>query len=483
MKQKPLNFQSQNLFVDWISFKFQNFDYNTELKLVDYFFNLGFNSYHQTNQLEPIKVISEHKFQLFFKKNKEKYWEGTVLSFSGQNAYHFYKLVKQEIVDWTIFGDDIALSRLDVYFSERKKYSEKSLNDFFLNCQEKLQTSKINIKYEKNQQGKILKIGNRRSNRYSRIYEKSNSLRFEHEMKGKFINNYSSLIKDDLDQFEENVTINFLHYFGTKLPLNSKYTQWLLIRLRPFRNYYNSKSFLPIKTDYINLNQIDYQQDTNNVLTFLRFLIFVRDLDYKNEFLGNTAYRCVFFELKDFLSFMNLPLNSYQFKKLKVFINNLQKNFIIEKFSDQYFQSLVSVPKVEIFKENRVVKGKVWVVEDLFNYNYPFCFPDLFKSKLTKYQLSVIFEIIVKFSSLGLEKHFDVNHFLLTYSTLSNHDCYIIRRHFIQYINLLVEHNIIEKRFHISKNGVYYETTRLTTRNIVEPFVIYEILNIDRCRI
>ena len=480
MTQKSLNFHDQELVVDWISFKFKNLDLNTKSKIVNYFFKLGFNSYHKTNKLEPIKVNSEYKFQLFFTESKERHWQGILLSFSGRNAYYFYKLVKQEIVDWNIFDNNTLLSRLDVYFSEKIQYSEKNLNDFFLSCQKKLETSKINIKYEKNQHGKILKIGNRRSNRYSRIYEKSNFLRFEHEMKGTFIKKYSSLIKDDLEQFEQNVTKNFLHYFGKKLPLNSKYTQWLLKRLRPFRNYYNYKSSLPIKTDYINLNQINYQQDTNDVLIFLRFLIFVRDLDYKNEFLGNTAYRCVFFELQEFLSFMNLPHNSYQFKKLKIFINSLQKNFIIEKFSDQYFQSLVSVPKVEIFRERQVVKAKIWVVEELFYYKYPFSFPDLFKSKLTKYQLSVIFEIIVKFSSLGLEKHFNIHNFLSTYSTLSNHDRYTIRRHFIRYINLLVEQNIIEKRFLISRNGIYYETNKLTTRNISETFVIYELLNIDK---
>ena len=47
-----------------------------------------------------------------------------------------------------------------------------------------------NIILEKNSKGLILKIGTRRSNNYSRVYQGKNFLKFEHEMKGKFIQEY-----------------------------------------------------------------------------------------------------------------------------------------------------------------------------------------------------------------------------------------------------------------------------------------------------
>ena len=480
MDLKQLSFKSQNLTVDWISFKFENFDFDQQKQIVDYFFLLGFNSYYKEGlSFKPIKFSENYKFQLIFTENEEKYWKGTTISFSGLNALHFYKLVQQGLIDWQIFGDRIVLGRLDIYFSERIRSYKENINDFFINCQKKLQVSINNVKYEKNEQGQILKIGNRRSNRYSRIYEKSNCLRFEQELKGRLVGKYSSLLKENLQQFEDKVTKDFLLYFGKKLPLNSNYTQWLIKRVRPFRNNY--RTTLQFKTDYINLSQLNSRQDEKDVVTFLKFLIFVKDLDFQKEFLGKTSYRCVFFKVSDFLEFLepNRPRSSYQLNKLKLFINNLQKNFVIQKFSDRYFQSLVSVPQVEIFKDHNTLIAKVWVVEELFYYNYPFCFPDLFESKLTKYQLSVLFEIITKFSSASLEKQFDIKSFLVGYSKLSNNDSRIIKKHFIHYVQLLVEQKIIEKRFQIIKNGTTYETTSLNTRDISEGFIIYEILKLE----
>jgi DNA relaxase NicK len=60
----------------------------------------------------------------------------------------------------------------------------------------------ITFSFEKNKKGLILKIGNRKSNQYFRIYQGKNSLKFEHEMKGKFLRKYHNLLLENrLEEF------------------------------------------------------------------------------------------------------------------------------------------------------------------------------------------------------------------------------------------------------------------------------------------
>jgi DNA relaxase NicK len=58
-------------------------------------------------------------------------------------------------------------------------------------------SSNVIKSFKKNNKGNIFKIGNRRNNQYSRIYQKDNSLRFANEMKGKFIQSFSDLLIND----------------------------------------------------------------------------------------------------------------------------------------------------------------------------------------------------------------------------------------------------------------------------------------------
>jgi DNA relaxase NicK len=72
------------------------------------------------------------------------------------------------------------------------------------NCHRKLKQTNKNVSFEKNSKGLILKIGSRRSNNYSRIYEANNSLKFEHEMKRKVLHQYQLLLVENrLEEFEQ----------------------------------------------------------------------------------------------------------------------------------------------------------------------------------------------------------------------------------------------------------------------------------------
>ena len=68
---KQLNFQSQNLVVDFISFKFQDLEDFTMMQIANYLFKIGFNSYQRSGRVrkpttESILVNPKNKFEIMF---------------------------------------------------------------------------------------------------------------------------------------------------------------------------------------------------------------------------------------------------------------------------------------------------------------------------------------------------------------------------------------------------------------------------------
>jgi hypothetical protein len=56
MNQNKFTFESQNLVVDWIFFKFQDLDNSTIINITNYLEKIGFSSYQQSGKLaKPIK--------------------------------------------------------------------------------------------------------------------------------------------------------------------------------------------------------------------------------------------------------------------------------------------------------------------------------------------------------------------------------------------------------------------------------------------
>jgi hypothetical protein len=51
MNQKKFSFESENLVVDYISFKFQYLDNFTQTEIANYLLKLGFNSYQESGKL------------------------------------------------------------------------------------------------------------------------------------------------------------------------------------------------------------------------------------------------------------------------------------------------------------------------------------------------------------------------------------------------------------------------------------------------
>ena len=255
MNQNKFTFESENLVVDFISLKFQYLDSPTMMQIANYLFKLGFNSYQESGKLakpisEPIQVNSKNKFKVVFRR-EGPFWDGTLLEFAGLSGNLFYTLIKKELIHWTIFSSAV-LSRFDLYYSRIQKSDDKiSVTDFLESSHRKLKQTNKNVSFEKNHKGLIFTIGSRASDHFSRIYEGKNFLKFEHEMKGKFLQKYYSLVVENrFQEFEKKLLIPFLIYFGKLLPLYHSDIDWLIVKLRPRRNQQIHQ--LDLKTDYRN---------------------------------------------------------------------------------------------------------------------------------------------------------------------------------------------------------------------------------------
>lgn len=154
------------------------------------------------------------------------------------------------------------------------------------NCQQNIKQTNKNISLEKNRKSWILKIGNRKSNHYFRIYETKNSLKFEHEMKGKVLQQYHLLLVENrLEESEQKLSSHFLISFDKLFSLNYSYLDWLVLKLRPIRK----QTFLQsgLNSDYI---KSEILMDTKSFVMLLQFLTYAQHLDFEIECLGEIPY-------------------------------------------------------------------------------------------------------------------------------------------------------------------------------------------------
>nr|QGW12745.1 hypothetical protein [Nanofrustulum shiloi] len=90
MKENKLTFESENLVVDYLSFKFQHLEDWKEKELASYLLKLGFNFYKESGKLRkpiktPIFMELKNKHEACFVVGNP-YWQGTVVTFSGLSA-------------------------------------------------------------------------------------------------------------------------------------------------------------------------------------------------------------------------------------------------------------------------------------------------------------------------------------------------------------------------------------------------------------
>lgn len=199
------------------------------------------------------------------------------------------------------------------------------------------------------------------------------------------------MVEDSFEEFESKLVEEYIFYFGKLLPFRYFYTDWLAEKLRPLRVNLKTYSQQNLCSDYISIKV--KMIDPKKFIMFLKFLKFITSLDYKTEIFDGDSYRIILFRVKDFLDVSHSHYNSqdeyYKMQKTRDFLRYLQQNLFISCFcfTDDYFQSLVTIPKLEVYK---CKKSKCWLtrillLEQLFDYQYPFKYPDLLKTESIKF--------------------------------------------------------------------------------------------------
>lgn len=378
---QTLNFDDEGLIVNWLSFKIESLNTFNQDRLADYLVQNGFNSYLQSRKAKSKEILRSHpmnSFEVVFLKDIS-YWKGTILQFSGINPREFYNWLKQEeTLNWKLFQNPI-LSRFDLYYTLETPVTEEETQSFFNNCQK---NSQLNLEYTRNKRGHSLKIGRRISDRFSQIYNQKNQLRFEHEMKGKFIEEYSHMFIDRRwEDFEHLISQYFLQSFKKHLPIDSVYLNWLSDKLQSIRP--EPVANLHFKMNYV--DSIDKVEDQKKAVNFLKFLVYAKDLEYVTQSLGSTQYRSISFRVQDFLRFQDPSFgqgSKYKIQKVAKFFNELQTSFLISRVGKNVFQSLRPIPKIQVWREgHQFWRINVWIVDELFYYADPVSFPNLFDPK------------------------------------------------------------------------------------------------------
>lgn len=474
-------FKYNDIIVNSITFKFPNFDEVQKTKICQSLNKVGFESFQDSN--EVVKSI-ENTFPRRYKPT----WDGNSLNFSGDNARRFYHRWKRKMIDRTIFSDAI-LSRLDLSYSRIEKPEDEMLtSDFLDQVFQELQETEKKVTFNRKAKKSILKIGNRANNLYYQIYDGKSFLRFEHEMKGRFLKKFNSFFMgDDLETFERELSSHFFTYSKKLLPLNYLYLDWLMLKLRPIFVAEIPKNYL--HSNYVYKNTFELLSDQKDFLRWLKLRLYVQKLNYIPDPLHTSGFRQLVFSLEDFMKYLSRARRSsnkvslatrytyYKAKKLLMFFNQLQKPALMELFQRSTSRNLILLPEIKIEKtKTNIWIIKVWITDNLFYYAYPFVILNFLPGKLDENQLEIQYKFVETFSTTThLEKKFLMEDFFNSYTkVLDTQEKTKIKQLFLNFINLLQENNLIESRYKVLTDGVFRSVEKLTINNISEGFIVYE---------
>ena len=117
--------------------------------------------------------------QLKYDPSSKSFWEETTIHFSGTNAAQFYKIIQAQKFDWNILKlKNASLGRIDLHYFRKSKITYQNVEYFMEKCCRRIRAkSKIRkAEWKMELNGLVLRIGNRSSSNYYRIYQKINSL-------------------------------------------------------------------------------------------------------------------------------------------------------------------------------------------------------------------------------------------------------------------------------------------------------------------
>tara|TARA_Y100000385_G_scaffold18768_1_gene18817 strand:+ start:12863 stop:14356 length:1494 start_codon:yes stop_codon:yes gene_type:complete len=434
MSKSKFSFESENLVVDWIGFNIQGFVGKKQIKqIAEYIFlNFGFKSTLTVGldgQQEFLFNESKAKYQVSFRvySYSEIYWDGLKIDFSGPNGHQFYRLIRDNLVNWKRLSNekDIRLSRLDLCYPCKKPNDKTNFKSFLERCYQKVHKNKAikNFSLKRNSLSSILKIGKRGSPNHFRVYENHTEIRFELEQRGlklKAVQNF--IFEGQIQNFEQIMVDMFFKYSKKVLIVDENYTSWLI----DFYRRQNSTNH-PLVTGYFYQENINVEliniNEKKTFFKFLQFIAFSRIQKANTEFFWNQPYSIVQFKITDFMDFVRIKnKNQYQREQLIQFFNKLQtlKPFL-NIVTDNEFQSYVIFPVVRSKKSHGSWVVEIAILQKVYLYSYRFFLPTYFLTYQRDFELQIKLHFIQNYGSQSLKKTFYVHKIMECYKSANNH--------------------------------------------------------------
>ena len=207
-----INFDSEDLKVDYLSFNLQFNNPGQIQEIADFLadiFHCRSTLFNQSNKKRHLLTeTNKNRYSAEFVVNSNKHWRG----FRGKHAQWFYKDLKFQKLDWSIFDLEYTnLGRVDLCYDRKLKTSDKDLNLFFENSSKRINSKNDNRKAKIG--NNILRVGKRinhgvnfeLSSNFFRVYLKPNGreLRFEIELKKTVVKKFQHyLFADQFERFE-----------------------------------------------------------------------------------------------------------------------------------------------------------------------------------------------------------------------------------------------------------------------------------------
>ena len=455
-----IDFDSENLVVDWISFNIQGLMGEANLRRM-----AGYRFTPLITMSDGSKIGYSglrNKYKVCLREYASYRWVGTQVIFSGENAAYFYKLVKTQKFDWEILKVDqctLSLGRIDLCFcrTNDSNHTTKSFDTFLVDSRRKTQnhTTTRYIKLHDFPDGRMLKINRRNNSLHYRVYQKDERVRFELEFKHrqtKLVQDY--LFKNQFDIFEHELVTQYFKYSGRVLDVNYVYTDWIVDFQRRSQGNLNSRSLV---TSYLESQIIKQQEEEERFFHLLQFLSFIKSLglkpykDCKMHKIKKQNYYRLNFSLNQFVKFTGIQISHQSDrKKLINYFKQLHKlDPIVQEFSDGAFRSYVCF----LYAECENPSGKGWVVEvsaaeELFSFPYPFQLPKSFLISNHKHDLRLKVRLMKSLAVSEREKRLDLEEFFNPIN-VRNTDLIQIKKTILQLLRELVENQIIHNQLEI----------------------------------
>ena len=496
MKHNKLSFESEKLVVDYISFNIQGLIDRKQVKrIAKYLFQIfGFNSTFakgSTGKEEDLFFDFRNQYQVSFRQLEydplsKSFWEGTTIHFSGINAAQFYKIIQAQKFDWNILkSKNASLGRIDLHYFRKSKITDQSdqLELFMEKCSQRIRdkSKRRKVKWGLESYGLVLRIGNRSSSNYYRVYQKQNGLQFELELKNQLVKSFQKLLMDNsIEEFEHKLSKHFYRQSFESLNLNSYYMDWLLHWYRQSSPKQNSIGLL---TTYLK----SYNKElTFNFLRFLSFLQSQTKKSYTRSF-DDQVYYMIRFTVSDFTRFIGADHKShYQRKKVLQIFEDLKafqifqiQTLTFQDFDDYEFCSAIIIPYLKVKKKGRLWTVNVAIAKQLYEYKYPFQMNEYFLTWKNIYQFQVKTQIIEVIAKNSLKKELYIQEFLKRFN-LSNKKQTQIKQMIIEAISEEIKNQLIQPQFKIiQKDGSIRQINKLQTQDISQIKVISFYENIQ----